>query len=85
MLLSLNPDLKHRNRHARGTCPARRKTQQMSECQCYEFVAIDVPISDEGLRYARGCSSRANVSRTRWQNTYNYGDFHGSVDTMLKY
>ena len=40
----------------------------MSEYQYYEFAAIDGPISDEGLRYARGCSSRANVSRVRWQN-----------------
>ena len=57
----------------------------MSEYQYYEFAAIDGPISDEGLRYARGCSSRANVSRVAWQNTYTFGDFHGSVDTLLKY
>jgi hypothetical protein len=57
----------------------------MSEYQYYEFAAIDEPISDEGLRYAHGCSSRANVSRVRWQNTYSFGDFHGSVDTLLKY
>jgi hypothetical protein len=25
------------------------------------------------------------VSRVRWQNTYSFGDFHGSVDTLLKY
>ncbi len=57
----------------------------MSEYQYYEFAAIDGPISDEGMRYARGCSSRANVSRVRWQNTYDFGDFHGSVDTLLKH
>jgi len=57
----------------------------MSEYQYYEFAAIDGPISEEGLRYARGCSSRANVSRVRWQNTYTFGDFHGSVDTLLKH
>jgi hypothetical protein len=57
----------------------------MSEYQYYEFAAIDGPISDEGLRYARGCSSRAEVSRVRWQNTYHFGDFHGNVDTLLKY
>jgi hypothetical protein len=57
----------------------------MSEYQYYEFAAIEGPISDEGLRYARGCSSRANVSRVRWQNTYTFGDFHGSVETLLKY
>jgi len=57
----------------------------MSDYQDYEFAAIDGPISDEGLRYARGCSSRANVSRVRWQNTYSFGDFHGNVDTLLKH
>jgi hypothetical protein len=57
----------------------------MSEYQYYEFAAIDGPISDEGMRYARGCSTRASVSRMRWQNTYTFGDFHGSVDTLLKY
>lgn len=57
----------------------------MSEYQYYEFTAIDGPISDDGLRYARSCSSRANVSRVRWQNTYTFGDFHGNVDTLLKH
>ena len=57
----------------------------MSEYQYYEFVALDGPISDEGLRYAEGCSSRADVSRFRWRNVYNFGDFHGKVETMLKY
>jgi hypothetical protein len=60
----------------------------MSEYQYYEFAAMDGPISDAGLRYARDCSSRASVSRVRWQNTYTtytFGDFHGSVDTLLKH
>jgi hypothetical protein len=57
---------------------------EMSEYQYFEFAAIDGPISDEGLRYARGCSTRAEVSRVRWQNTYHFGDFHGSIDTLLK-
>jgi len=56
----------------------------MTEYQYYGFAAIDGPISDDGLRYARSCSSRANVSRVRWQNTYTFGDFHGSADTLLK-
>ena len=57
----------------------------MSEYQYYEFAAIDGPICDEGLRYAQSCSSRASVSRVRWQNTYHFGGFHGSVDLLLKY
>jgi hypothetical protein len=27
---------------------------------------------------------RAEVSRVCWQYTYNFGDFHGSEDTLLK-
>lgn len=57
----------------------------MSEYQYYEFAAVDGPISDEGMRYAESCSSRADISRFRWRNVYNFGDFHGSVDTLLKY
>ena len=57
----------------------------MSEYQYYEFAAVDGPISDEGMGYARGCSSRATVSRVRWQNVYHFGNFHGSEATLLKY
>lgn len=57
----------------------------MSEYQYYEFAASDGPISDEGLRYARGCSSRAEVSPLRWRNVYHFGAFHGSVDILLKH
>ncbi len=57
----------------------------MSEYQYYEFLAVDGPISDEGLQYAEGCSSRADVSRVHWRNVYNYGDFRGSVDGMLQH
>jgi len=57
----------------------------MSEYQYYEFMAVDRPISDEGLRYARGCSSRAEVSRLSWRNAYHFGSFKGSEATLLKY
>ncbi len=57
----------------------------MSEYQYYEFVAADGPISDVGLHYANSCSSRADVSRFRWKNSYNFGNFHGNVDKLLEY
>ncbi|MCB1125987.1 MAG: hypothetical protein KDM81_05790, partial [Verrucomicrobiae bacterium] len=57
----------------------------MSEYQYYEFAAIDGPISDEGLNYAKGCSSRAEVSRLSWRNVYHFGSFKGSEATLLKY
>jgi hypothetical protein len=59
--------------------------EAVSEYQYYEFVAIDGPISDEGLRYARGCSSRAEVSRVRWKNEYQFGNFHGKEETLLEH
>jgi len=55
----------------------------MSEYQYYELLAVDGPISDEGLQYAESCSSRADVSRVHWRNEYHYGDFKGSVDGLL--
>jgi len=57
----------------------------MSEYQYYEFVAVDGPISDEGLRYAEGCSTRADVSRVHWRNVYSFGDFGGSVERLLQH
>lgn len=57
----------------------------MSEYQYYEFIALDGPISDAGLRYAEGCSSRADVSRVHWRNEYNFGNFSGSEETLLQY
>lgn len=57
----------------------------MSSYQQYEFLALDGPISDKGLRYAQSCSSRAEVSRYRWVNSYHWGDFSGSVDRLLEY
>ncbi len=57
----------------------------MSEYQYYEFAALDGPISDAGLRYAEGCSSRAEVSRVHWRNVYNFGDFGGSVERLLQH
>lgn len=57
----------------------------MSEYQYYEFVALDGPISDEGMKYAEGCSSRADVSRVHWRNVYNFGSFGGSVEELLQH
>ena len=69
----------------RRASPLPIESLEMSEYQYYEFAAIDGPISDEGLRYARGCSRRAEVSRVRWQNTYHFGDFRGSIDTLMDF
>jgi hypothetical protein len=57
----------------------------MSEYQYYEFVALDGPISDEGMKYAEGCSTRADVTPYRWRNEYNFGEFKGSPTKLLQH
>ena len=49
----------------------------MSEYQYYEFLALDRPLDERQLREVDALSSRAEVSTTRWVNTYNYGSFRG--------
>jgi hypothetical protein len=49
----------------------------MSEYQYYEFRAIDRPLTDKQMAELRQNSSRADISRERFVNTYNWGDFRG--------
>lgn len=55
----------------------------MSEYQYIEFQAIDRPLTDKELDYARKQSSRAEISRRSFQNEYNFGDFRGDVHGLL--
>jgi hypothetical protein len=58
----------------------------MSEYQYYEFQAIDRPLSDRQMEELRALSSRAEITRTSFVNTYNYGDFRGDPHKlMVKY
>ncbi len=54
----------------------------MSEYQYDEFVAIDGPISDEGLRYAHGDQTRYGQS-ARWSKTTSVSRKILSPDAML--
>lgn len=56
----------------------------MSEYQWYEFLAIDKPLDDAELAAVRRLSSRAEVSRTRFWNEYQWGDFKGDPDKLLE-
>lgn len=56
----------------------------MSEYQWYEFLAIDKPLDDKQLAEVRRLSSRAEVSRTRFWNEYQWGDFKGDPDKLLE-
>ena len=42
----------------------------MSEYQYYEFLAIDRPLTERGMRELRAVSSRAIITATRFTNHY---------------
>ncbi len=56
----------------------------MSEYQYYEFLAIDRPLSDEDKRWLRSLSTRAEITDTRFMNTYEWGDFKGDPRELMK-
>ncbi len=56
----------------------------MSEYQYYEFRALDQPLSGQQRQELRKLSSRAQISATRFVNTYNFGDFRGDVDQVME-
>ena len=56
----------------------------MSEYQHIEFRAVDRPLTDTELAYARRQSTRAEISRWSFQNFYTFGDFHGNVKELLR-
>ncbi len=45
----------------------------MSEHQCYEFVAIDRPLTAKQMAELRAISTRAEISPTRFWNEYQWG------------
>lgn len=49
----------------------------MSEYQYYEFMAIDRPLTREQMAELRAISSRAEITPTRFTNSYSYGSFRG--------
>jgi len=56
----------------------------VSECQYYEFLALDKPLTDKQRAELRKLSSRAEITATRFVNEYHYGDFRGSPDKLME-
>lgn len=56
----------------------------MSEHQYYEFVAIDHPLTEADQEALRALSSRAEITATRFINTYNWGDFRGNPLKLME-
>ncbi len=46
----------------------------MSEYQCYEFVALDHPLTSEEMAELRSISTRAEITPTRFWNEYHWGN-----------
>ena len=57
----------------------------MSEYQFLAFRAVDRPLTDREMVYARNQSSRAEITRWRFENEYHFGDFSGDADGLLRH
>lgn len=49
----------------------------MSECQYYEFQAIDRPLDATDREALRALSTRARITATSFTNSYEWGNFKG--------
>lgn len=55
----------------------------MSEYQCYEFVALDRPLTQKEMAALRAISTRAEISPTRFWNAYQWGDLKANPAKLL--
>ena len=56
----------------------------MSEYQYYQFRAVDRPLSKQEIGALRAISTRAEITLTSFVNTYNWGDFKGNPEALMK-
>ena len=56
----------------------------MSEYQYYELQAVDRPLSPDELAEFRARSTRAEITPTRFTNTYHWGDFKGDPRALME-
>ncbi len=56
----------------------------MSEHQCYEFVALDRPLTSKEMSALRAISSRAEITSTRFWNEYHWGDLKADPAKLLE-
>ncbi|MBI4952968.1 MAG: hypothetical protein HY908_13120 [Myxococcales bacterium] len=55
----------------------------MSEYQCYEFVALDRPLTAKQMGELRAISTRAEISPTRFWNEYQWGDLKADPARLM--
>lgn len=56
----------------------------MSEYQCYEFVALDRPLTAKQMAELRAVSTRAEISPTRFWNEYQWGDLKAAPAKLME-
>ena len=56
----------------------------MSEYQCYEFVALDRPLTGKQMAELRAISTRADISPTRFWNEYEWGDLKADPAKLVE-
>lgn len=56
----------------------------MSEHQHYQFLAVDRHLNDEQLAAVRKLTTRADLTRTTFVNSYQWGRFKGSPDRLME-
>jgi hypothetical protein len=56
----------------------------MSEYQCYEFVALDRPLTSKEMAELRAISTRAEITPTRFWNEYNWGDLKADPAMLVE-
>ena len=55
----------------------------MSEYQCLAFRAMDRPLTERELAFARKQSTRAESLPWSFENEYHFGDFHGDAERLV--
>jgi hypothetical protein len=56
----------------------------VSEYQCYEFVALDRPLTAKQMAELRAISTRAEISPTRFWNEYQWGDLKADPAKLME-
>ncbi len=56
----------------------------MSEYQCYEFVALDRPLTPKQMAELRAISTRAEITPTRFWNEYQWGDLKADPAKLVE-
>jgi hypothetical protein len=56
----------------------------MSEYQCYEFVALDRPLTSKQMAELRAISTRAEITPTRFWNEYQWGNLKADPAQLVE-